>query len=53
MAAAVYEGFPWRRIVPYAGAQTAGAATAALVLYGLFAGAIVEFERRRGLLRGR
>ena len=52
IAAAVYEGFSWWRVVPYAIAQTAGAASASLVLYGLFSEAIVEFERRHGLLRG-
>jgi glycerol uptake facilitator protein len=52
LAAAVYEGFPWSRIAPYAVAQTTGAASASLVLYALFSEAIVEFERRRGLLRG-
>lgn len=52
VAAAVYEGFSWLRVVPYALAQTAGAATASLVLYGMFSEAIVEFERKRGLLRG-
>ena len=48
----MYEGFSWWRVVPYAIAQTAGAASASLVLYGLFSEAIVEFERRHGLLRG-
>jgi glycerol uptake facilitator protein len=52
VAAAIYEGFSWLRVVPYAIAQTAGAATASLVLYSMFSEAIVEFERRRGLLRG-
>jgi glycerol uptake facilitator protein len=52
LAAAVYERFPWWRVAPYAVAQTAGAATASLVLYALFAGAIVELERKHGLLRG-
>ncbi|HEV8473288.1 MAG TPA: MIP family channel protein [Methylomirabilota bacterium] len=52
VAAAIYEGFSWLRIVPYAIAQTAGAATASLVLYSMFSEAIVEFERKRGLLRG-
>lgn len=49
---AVYDGFPLTRVVPYWGAQLAGAASASLVLYGMFAEAIVEFERKRGLLRG-
>jgi glycerol uptake facilitator protein len=52
VATAVYEGFSWWRVVPYALAQTAAAASASLVLYGVFSDAIVEFERRRGLLRG-
>jgi glycerol uptake facilitator protein len=52
LASAIYEGFSWLRVIPYAIAQTAGAATASLVLYAMFSEAIVEFERRRGLLRG-
>lgn len=52
IAAAMYEGFSWLRVIPYALVQTAGAATASLVLYGMFSEAIVEFERKRGLLRG-
>lgn len=52
IAAAIYEGFSWLRVLPYALVQTAGAATASLVLYGMFSEAIVEFERKRGLLRG-
>ena len=52
IAAAIYEGFSWLRVIPYAIVQTAGAATASLVLYGMFSEAIVEFERKRGLLRG-
>lgn len=50
--AAVYDRFPLSRVVPYWGAQVLGAACASLVLYGLFADAIIEFERQRGLLRG-
>ncbi len=50
--AAVYDRFPWSRVGPYWVAQIAGAAVASLVLYGLFAEAILEFERQRGLLRG-
>jgi glycerol uptake facilitator protein len=52
VVAAVYDRFPLRRVVPYWAAQTAGAASASLVLYSMFADAIVELERRRGLLRG-
>lgn len=50
--AAVYDKFPIARVVPYWVAQVAGAATASLVLYSLFAEAIIEFERQKGLLRG-
>lgn len=49
---AFYDGFPLTRVVPYWAAQLAGAASASLVLYSMFAEAIVEFERKRGLLRG-
>ena len=50
--AAVYDKFPLRRVVPYWVAQVAGAATAAIVLYAMFAEAIIEFERANVLLRG-
>lgn len=49
---AVYDGFAWRRVVPFMASQLAGAAAAALVLYGLFAEMIIEFERVKGLVRG-
>ena len=52
VVAAVYDKFPLRRVVPYWVAQVAGAATASIVLYGMFAEAIIEFERQHGLLRG-
>ena len=52
VVAAVYDKFPLRRVVPYWLAQVAGAATASIVLYGMFSEAIIEFERLHGLLRG-
>ncbi|MBI1384367.1 MAG: MIP family channel protein [Rhizobiales bacterium] len=52
LAASVYDRFPLRRVPLYWLAQLAGAMVAALVLYAMFAEAIVEFEARRGLLRG-
>ena len=50
--AVVYDRFPIPRALAYVAAQVAGAMGASLVLYGMFSEAIVEFERRNGLLRG-
>jgi len=52
VVAVVYDRFPIHRAVLYVVAQVLGAMTASLVLYGLFSEAILEFERRHGLLRG-
>ena len=52
LVAAVYDRFPLRLVVPYWVAQVAGAAVASLVLYAMFAEAIIELERQRGVLRG-
>lgn len=49
---AVYDGFPWRRVIPYWSAQVAGAAFAGLVLYILYANAITGFEQQHDLVRG-
>lgn len=50
--AVLYDRFPPLHALAYVAAQVAGAMSASLVLYGMFAEAIVEFERRNGLLRG-
>ena len=50
--AVVYDRFPLPRAIGYVLAQVAGAMAASGLLYGLFAEAILEFERRHGLLRG-
>jgi glycerol uptake facilitator protein len=52
LACAVYDRFPWRKVVPYWIAQLLGAALASVLLYALFADALIEFERQKGLLRG-
>ncbi len=51
--ALAYNRFPLARVVPYWLSQTAGAVCASLVLYAMFAEAIVAFERLHGLVRGR
>jgi glycerol uptake facilitator protein len=52
IVAVAYDRFPVSRAVVYILAQLAGAMLASLVLYALFDEAILEFERRHGLLRG-
>jgi glycerol uptake facilitator protein len=52
LVAVVYDRFPANRALVYVAAQLAGAILASLVLYALFNEAILEFERRHGLLRG-
>ena len=52
VAAVVYDRFPPMRAIGYVVAQVLGAMAASLLLYGLFGEAILEFERRHGLLRG-
>ncbi len=52
LVAGVYDRMPIPRVVIYWIAQLAGAITAALILYAMFAEAILELERQRGLLRG-
>lgn len=52
VVAVVYDRFPIGRALLYILAQVLGAMTASLVLYGLYSEAILEFERRHGLLRG-
>ena len=52
LTVAVYDDFPWRRVAPYWLAQVIGAMLAAIVLYLLYAEAIVLFEARHDLVRG-
>lgn len=50
--AVIYDRFPLSRAFVYVLAQLCGAIVASLLLYCLFGEAILEFERRHGLLRG-
>ena len=52
LVAVAYDRFPLPRALVYVAAQLGGAILASLLLYSLFGDAIVEFERRHGLLRG-
>ena len=49
---AVYRGFPWRRVVPYILAQTAGTFTAAAVVYGGYQNLFAKFEAEKNIVRG-
>jgi glycerol uptake facilitator protein len=51
-ALAVWRGFPRRKILPYIGAQLAGAFCGSLLLYGLFHGLLADFEAAHHLVRG-
>jgi glycerol uptake facilitator protein len=52
LSAAVWNGFPWRRVPGYWLTQMAGAVAASAVLFLVFGGAISEYEARQGILRG-
>ena len=44
LAAAVHRGFPWRKVLPYAAAQTAGAFVAAAVVYVTYREGLTAFD---------
>ena len=50
--AVVFDRMPLSRAMAYVVAQVTGAMAASLVLYAMFAEAVLEFERKHGLLRG-
>jgi glycerol uptake facilitator protein len=52
VVAVAYDRFPLVRGLVYIVAQIVGAMAASFVLYAMFGEAILEFERRHGLLRG-
>lgn len=45
-------GFPWRRLLPYWGAQLAGAVLAGCAVAALFGPFIARFEAAKGIVRG-
>ncbi len=49
---AAWTAFPKRRVLPYIGAQLAGAFLGAAVLYGVFGGALRAYEQTHGIVRG-
>lgn len=52
LSAAVWNGFPWRRVPGYWLAQMTGAIAASAVLYLVFGGALVAYEAKHGIVRG-
>ncbi|SDT99774.1 glycerol uptake facilitator protein [Verrucomicrobium sp. GAS474] len=52
LSAAVWNGFPWRRVPGYWAAQLAGAMAASALLYLIFAGKLADFETAQGIVRG-
>jgi glycerol uptake facilitator protein len=52
LAMAAWNGFPWRRVLPYFAAQLLGAFVASAVLFGVFEGALRLYEKTNGIVRG-
>src|SRR5262245_38190466 len=52
LALAVRGSFPWARVLPYCGAQLAGAFAGAVLVYLNYSEAFLEFEKIRGIERG-
>lgn len=53
LSKAVWNRFPWGRVLPYMGAQWLGAFVAAAVLYGLFGDALRAYEHSHDIVRGK
>jgi glycerol uptake facilitator protein len=52
LALASSAGFPWKRVPGYLAMQLLGAFAASAVLYAAFRGALEDFERTHGIVRG-
>lgn len=49
---AAWNGFPWRSVPGYVGAQFAGAVAASAVLFAIYHGALVAYETTHQIVRG-
>lgn len=52
LAAGLFTDFKLTRVLPYIGAQMVGAFLAAAVLYLIYGGSLVQFEAKKGVVRG-
>ena len=52
LAMAVWGGFPKARVLPYFGAQMAGALLASAVLFAIYGDALSAYETAHGIMRG-
>lgn len=52
IACAVHRGFPWKKVIPYSLAQTAGAFCAAATYYAAYSKWIAHFEATKHIVRG-
>jgi glycerol uptake facilitator protein len=51
LALALYRGFPWKKVVPYWGAQVVGGIVGAAIVYTLYAPVIDHFNQAQQLTR--
>jgi glycerol uptake facilitator len=51
LALAIYRGFPWRKVLPYAGAQVVGGFVGAIIVYVLFQPVIDHYNQVHNLTR--
>lgn len=52
IALATFRGFPWKKVVPYIIAQTAGTFTGAAMVFALYSKSFTAFEASTGMIRG-
>ena len=49
---AVFRGFPWRKVVPYVLAQTAGCFSGAAMAFAFYSKSFLDYEQKTGMVRG-